>query len=516
MSASSAPPFETLLQMIAQAAPQPWYPVDFVNAMGVPKDRLDGPLDQLRLAGLIAFTPWVSGKGQGFELTPHGADVLHSPRAMAGVRRGYLPAAREVFPDEDIDPHVKGTALGRGDAVRRALLNRDRPRLTKILIIINLVVFAVGAILTRWTNEPFNSLFFGGNVKATHMVGSVTKGDILNGEWWRLLTCCFVHHGILHLAVNMYSLWVLGSLLENIWGRSRFLTIYILAGLGGSCAAIWHTTDGPGGPLAGASGAIFGLLGSYPTWLLLNRAYLPPKFVSDALRSLIWVIMINVFITFSVRSISWEAHLGGAIIGAAVAAMLNQHRFGRDPIRWIWIGAVALVPILCVGALIRARDSDARWRKAAAESAENMREIGEEGERTDFNKKLARILRTARAQSSKAMREADDYRVETPPPNRAQEKVDQLVEALSAAQGTLRQAERACEQAGPYNAQRVRGAVTAARDELAKERAVLDQLERCLQAGAAWTEDDEARLKDAAHALRLSQAAYQKIVSGDD
>src|SRR4029453_10282495 len=111
MNSPSAPAFETLLQMIAQAAPRPWYPVDFVNAMGVPKDRLEGPLDQLRLAGLIAFTPWVSGKGQGFELTPHGADVLKSPRAMAGVRRGYLPAAREVLPDEDMDPHVKGTAL---------------------------------------------------------------------------------------------------------------------------------------------------------------------------------------------------------------------------------------------------------------------------------------------------------------------------------------------------------------------------------------------------------------------
>src|SRR5262245_65236357 len=102
---SPAPQFETLLQLIAQAAPRPCYPVDFVNAMGVTKDRLDGPLEQLRVAGLIAFTPWVAGKGQGFELTPHGADVLRSPQLMAGVRRGYLPAAREEFPDEDQDPH---------------------------------------------------------------------------------------------------------------------------------------------------------------------------------------------------------------------------------------------------------------------------------------------------------------------------------------------------------------------------------------------------------------------------
>src|SRR5258708_2565758 len=115
MSSSTAPPFETLLQMIAQTAPRPWYAVDFVNSKGVPRDRLDQPLDQLRLAGLIAFAPWVSGKGQGFELTPHGADVLRSPRLMAGVRRGYLPAARDVMPEEDIDPHVQGTALGRGD-----------------------------------------------------------------------------------------------------------------------------------------------------------------------------------------------------------------------------------------------------------------------------------------------------------------------------------------------------------------------------------------------------------------
>src|SRR4051794_20486293 len=90
MSASSAPPFETLLQMIVQAAPRPWYPVDFVNSKGVPKEKLEAPLDQLRLAGLIAFTPWVAGKGQGYELTPYGVEVVRSPRAMAGVRRGYL------------------------------------------------------------------------------------------------------------------------------------------------------------------------------------------------------------------------------------------------------------------------------------------------------------------------------------------------------------------------------------------------------------------------------------------
>src|SRR5207248_7123755 len=139
----------------------------------------EGPLDQLRLAGLIAFTAWVTGKGQGYELTPQGVEVLRSPRAMAGVRRGYLPAAREVLPEDEIDPHVEGTVLGRGDKVRRALLNRAPPRLMKILIIINLIVFGVGAAITVANGKPLTSALIGADVQAMHKTGSVTGGDIM-------------------------------------------------------------------------------------------------------------------------------------------------------------------------------------------------------------------------------------------------------------------------------------------------------------------------------------------------
>src|SRR5262249_27003815 len=158
--------------------------------------------------------------------TPHGAEVLRSQRAMAGVRRGYLPAAHEQYPDEDVDPHVKGTALGRGDAVRRALLNRERPKLSKILIIINVVVFGAAILYAMANGRPIAGVLAGTDAMAMHKTGSVNGGDILKGEWWRLLTCCFVHFGGLHIAMNMYSLWVLGSITENLWGRARFLTIY--------------------------------------------------------------------------------------------------------------------------------------------------------------------------------------------------------------------------------------------------------------------------------------------------
>jgi membrane associated rhomboid family serine protease len=506
MSASTAPPFETLLQMIARAAPRPWYPVDFVNSNGVPKEKLEAPLDQLRLAGLIAFTPWVAGKGQGYELTPYGAEVVASPRAMAGVRRGYLPAAREVEPEEEIDPHVEGTVLGRGDKVRRALLNRQPPKLTKILIIINVIVFGVGVVIGLRNGVGMNALLAGPDVRVPaqrevlQLTGAVTGGDIMKGEWWRLLTCCFVHFGGLHLAMNMYSLWVLGSVVENMWGRARFFTIYILAGLGGSCAAIWFH---PNSNLAGASGAIWGLLASYPAWLIANRAYLPPQFVSQALRSLVPVIAINACISF-IPGISWQAHFGGGIVGAVVAVLLNQHRFGRDPVRWMWIGAVAIIPVLCVGALLQKRESNPRWKKEAKEAKGNNRDLSADDEIDDFNQKHIKTVSTVRNLVDRVVGQAEVARTKAQP--KAQR--DAALTANQDARARVDAAARQIENAGPYESQRMRDMVKVILAAFRHDKAVLDLCEQSLT--GEWVADDDERLVRALDNRRTAWLEYDK------
>ncbi|MCW1958884.1 MAG: rhomboid family intramembrane serine protease [Mycobacterium sp.] len=129
------------------------------------------------------------------------------------------------------------------------------------------------------------------------------------GDWYRLVTSAFVHFGLIHLAFNMYALYVLGPPLERHLGRLRFAALYGLSALGGSVLVYLFSV--PTAPTAGASGAIFGLFGA--TAVAYKRFNLDMKW-------LIGLIAVNLVITFSVPNISWQGHLGGLITGAVVAA----------------------------------------------------------------------------------------------------------------------------------------------------------------------------------------------------
>ena len=508
MSTSTPPPFESLLQMIAQATPRPWYPIDFTTSKGVPHDRLDGPLDQLRVAGLVAFTPWVGGKGQGYELTPHGIDVLRSPRLMAGLRRGYLPAAREVALEEDHDPQVSGTILGRGDAVRRALANPGKPQLTKALIIINIIVFGVALFIGLRDGAGANTVLVGGNLKVLRLTGAVSGADLVDGQWWRLLTCCFVHIGGLHLAMNMYCLWVLGSQVENLWGRYRFLIIYLLSGLGGSCAAMAYN---PHTILAGASGAIWGIMASFPTWLLINRVHLPKQLVSNGLSQMSRIILINVFISF-IPGISWTAHFGGALVGAVVAILLNQHRFGRDPVRWLWIGLVAVIPVLCVGGVIRQKESDVRWRKEVREAAENKRDKSAQEEIADYNKNHINEVLAVRTEAEAAADAADELRTKFPPNQRPKPAVADRLNKLQAARARIEAAERRLENAGPYDSEFMRGIVAEALKGFVKLKDLVELHEKCLTEGDRWPAGDDDQFERASQRENEAWSKYDQSI----
>ena len=119
------------------------------------------------------------------------------------------------------------------------------------------------------------SPFGGGNPKwRRHRLeaGGVYGGGWLNGEWWRLLTSCFIHIGVLHILANMYALYRVGGEVERWWGPVRYLVIYLFAGLGGSVLALALE---PRIVMAGASGAICGVLGAAAVWVLCNGRHLP-------------------------------------------------------------------------------------------------------------------------------------------------------------------------------------------------------------------------------------------------
>lgn len=131
------------------------------------------------------------------------------------------------------------------------------------------------------------------------------------GEYYRLFTAMFIHFGILHLALNMWALWVLGRNLEAVLGPVRFAALYVLGGLGGNVLAYW--LGSPRVPTAGASTAIFGLFAAI--FIVMRR-------MGRDTSAIIPVLVINLVFTFTVPSISWQGHIGGMITGGIVAVIL--------------------------------------------------------------------------------------------------------------------------------------------------------------------------------------------------
>lgn len=136
--------------------------------------------------------------------------------------------------------------------------------------------------------------------------GQVVGVGVANGEYYRLFTAMFMHFGLLHLAMNMWALWILGRVLEMAFGHRRFLTLYVLCGLGGNVAAYVFQ---PEALSAGASTAIFGLF---------SALFLALRSQGHSTRAVVPIIVLNLIFTFSVPGISIAGHLGGFITGAVV------------------------------------------------------------------------------------------------------------------------------------------------------------------------------------------------------
>jgi len=170
----------------------------------------------------------------------------------------------------------------------------------------------------------------------------------VEGEWWRLLTSCFVHIGPVHILFNMWCLWVLGQLAERLLGNVAFVVLYLACGLGGSIASVcWNPTI----LSAGASGAVFGLCGGLIGFCLARRRDLPPATFRAIMSSSLKFVAYNVIFGLAVRFINNAAHLGGLFTGVMLGAILSRALPPR-PSRWSWARyavAVAVTAALVVG-----------------------------------------------------------------------------------------------------------------------------------------------------------------------
>ncbi len=130
-----------------------------------------------------------------------------------------------------------------------------------------------------------------------------------------MLSAAFLHYGPFHLAINMYSLYFAGSLLEQVIGRWRFALLYFGSGIAGSAGAIWLS---PGSVTVGASGAIFGILGGL---FVLERQ----RHIATG-GQVAGLIVLNLIFTFALSNISVGGHIGGLVAGVVLMWLLLRFR----------------------------------------------------------------------------------------------------------------------------------------------------------------------------------------------
>lgn len=186
--------------------------------------------------------------------------------------------------------------------IAEKIFSFKKPIVTYSLIFICILVFILMYVLGNGSTDNYTLLVFGANVD------TLTK----NGDYYRLFTSMFLHIGILHLLCNMYSLYIIGKEVENVFGKVKYLIIYLLSGIAGSILSLAfnHNTI-----CAGASGAIFGLLGALLYFGYYYRTYLGATLT----RSIIPVIVLNLIIGFTSSGIDNAAHIGGLVGGILIA-----------------------------------------------------------------------------------------------------------------------------------------------------------------------------------------------------
>lgn len=185
------------------------------------------------------------------------------------------------------------------------IFTKKKPVITYALIIINVLVFVAMYIFGKGSEDTLTLLLFGANYPVL----------VRAGDYYRLITSAFLHAGLLHLIFNNYALYVIGSQLESFLGKAKFLIIYLVSAICGSLMSMLFSD----GISVGASGAIFGLLGS-----LLYFGYNYRVYLGTVLKSqIIPLIILNLVIGFITPGIDNAAHIGGLLGGIGMTMALG-------------------------------------------------------------------------------------------------------------------------------------------------------------------------------------------------
>ena len=198
------------------------------------------------------------------------------------------------------------------DITKKRNNKRDKyMMLTNILIAVNLLVFLISA----WISKNIFNI----DIYTLIIMGAKVNSLIDKGQVWRLITCAFLHGGLIHIFFNMYALKILGPEIEYVYGKVKYLVIYLLSAI---AASIFSYIFGPQSVSVGASGAIFGLFGAMLIFGIKHRKQMGKAYMMNILQ----VIFVNVIIGISSSNIDNAAHFGGLIVGALIALLLGERR----------------------------------------------------------------------------------------------------------------------------------------------------------------------------------------------
>lgn len=270
------------------------------------------------------------------------ANSLESFEVQFWLMTAYVYSGRQEFKDEAaalieslegrlpqellqsrlmrIESSVPGLTPGQRSELARPASNKEssglvfRPVATYFLI----AIISVGFVVQSLLDASFYSGF-------SFELGALVPGLVIeHDQWWRVASCIFLHAGILHLATNMFGLYILGPFLERVLGRVKYIICFFLFGIGSSLFVVLLTQMNilEQALLIGASGGVLGLVGASAAVLLsLSKHSLNPE-IKEQLRLIVIILVIQTIFDLSTPQVSFPAHFGGVISGFIIATIV--------------------------------------------------------------------------------------------------------------------------------------------------------------------------------------------------
>jgi len=246
------------------------------------------------------------------------------PKDVPGYQ-GYSPSSTPLIPEgttngngvsrperEAVPTWSSPNQMQRQIIRTRFALSQYPGLVTNILIAINVIVYGLGIIFPSINDY-----------------GAQANALVLQGEYWRIFTAMFLHAGIFHIGLNMLSLFFIGRVVEIMYGKWRYLTIYLLAGIFGGISFLFLS---PGEVAVGASGAIFGVFGALGVFYIVNRRAMG-SFGGGAISNWIFWLVLNLVLGIAPGSnIAIWAHMGGLVAGMILAFILIPRQNRRRTI----------------------------------------------------------------------------------------------------------------------------------------------------------------------------------------